>query len=127
MVKENKRDKFIRKLPPDVKSAIWQYFIDHAVVGKNGYLRIMFHIATESDFWQRVYFRYGGAFKRYQKQEKQMQQERSYLYRVKMRGEKFRALCEEIDRNGTAEERAYLDSYRKSRDYLTKLISKGKK
>jgi hypothetical protein len=52
------------------EDSFWQYFIDHSTVEANGYYKILFHVKDIDDFWRRLYARYTGEFKRYDKLER---------------------------------------------------------
>lgn len=53
------------------QEALWQYFIDHSQIQKNGFYGIQFYIRDENDFYKRLLARYNGDFLRYTKLEKQ--------------------------------------------------------
>lgn len=56
------------------RDALWQYFVDHSLLQKNGYLGIQFYVKDMSDFWRRLYARYSGDYKRYDNLERKHKQ-----------------------------------------------------
>lgn len=58
------------------EDALWQYFIDHSQVQRNGYYMILFFVRGVDDFWKRVSSRANGDYKRYSIQEKEFRLER---------------------------------------------------
>jgi outer membrane cobalamin receptor len=52
----------------EYKNVVWQYILDHALVQKDGYMRILFYIKDKKDFDKRVMYRLRG-FKRYDEED----------------------------------------------------------
>lgn len=100
------------------EDAIWQYFIDHSRAQKNAMWIISFTIRDIDDFWRRVYARYNGDFKRYDKLEKQDAMAWTSLAISNKRGERMNRKIQYIDRKGSLMDKAILWLYRKTRDYL---------
>jgi hypothetical protein len=104
------------------EDAIWQYFIDHSKIQPNGYLGIMFYVKDVDDFWKRVYARYTGDFKRYDKLEKQMRQDSIAFSIMKADSRRKSKVTDRIDSDGTLKEKMILWLYRKTRDILFRKI-----
>ena len=105
------------------EDAIWQYFIDHARVLRNGYFRIIFHVKDVDDFWQRLYTRYAGEFMRqkYEKLERASSKASFSLKIMNDRANMFGHICEHIDKQGTIVQKLLLWLYRRTRDRLLKV------
>jgi len=107
-------------LSEDVRKALWQYFIDHSKIQRNGYMGILFYIQDEDDFWRRVEYRYTGDFVRYDAAEIEAEAERK-SYEIIMFREMARRnsdICKAIDSGENVWKRVILWLYRKSRKYL---------
>lgn len=65
------------------RDSLWQYFIDHSKIQRNGYYGIIFYIQDEDDFYKRLYARYSGNYQRYDKLEKMFTRDNSTLNVVK--------------------------------------------
>lgn len=107
------------------KDALWQYFVDHSQVQPNGYLGLMFYVKNIDDFFERLYARATGEYKRYEVQDKetrQMNKEKMFSELVYFRkiARRNSNTCDRILKSGTLIERIHLLVYRKTRDYLFK-------
>lgn len=78
------------------EDAIWQYFIDHSQLQKNGYWGIQFYVLDMNDFWRRLYARYSKQYARYNKLEKESQQQNNAYFISKRRGQKNDKIVNEI-------------------------------
>lgn len=115
---------FKKSFTQEQEDALWQYFIDHSRLQKNGYLGIMFYITDIDDFWRRVYARYTGDFQRYDKLEKREKQLNVACSIMLADARKKSEVVNRIMKNGTIKERALLWLYQKTRDSLFKKIWK---
>lgn len=100
------------------EDAIWQYMIDHSTVEKNGYYRIFFHVKNVDDLWRRMFARFSGDFKRYEKAEKEYQ---ATVYANKLIEKSDRHLCQVVnkfDKGNNLWDKIVLKVYRLSRDYM---------
>ena len=102
------------------EDALWQYFIDHSKVQKNGFLGIMFYIKDVDDFWKRVCARYTGDFQRYDKLEKAEKQASTTAVYMANMASKMLAKVTHIEKNGKLLDKLMLKCYRISRDYIQK-------
>lgn len=107
------------KIPEDVKEAIWQYFLDHSKIQKNGYWGIMFYVKGERDFWSRVQSRYLSEFKRYDAEEKNARQRAKFdaldhqrIEALKWNKRIIRA------RNGNLLDKLVARIYKQAREYI---------
>lgn len=66
--------KFKKTFTQAQEDALWQYLIDHSMVQPNGYLGIQIYVKDIDDFWRRVCARANGDFKRYNVQDRKIQQ-----------------------------------------------------
>lgn len=116
----NMKDFYLRdKIPEDVKEAIWQYFLDHSQLQKNGYWGIMFYTKGERDFWQRVQARYLGEFKRYDAEEKNAKQRARFdaLDRQKREALDWHKKVLKA-KDGNLLDRSILRIYKRAREYI---------
>lgn len=100
------------------EDALYQFFIDHSRIQKNGYYGIMFYIKDIDDFWRRVYARYTGDYKRYDILEKEYRRQQLAVHYFKKIAYRRSKACDQIDKNGTVYSKIMLFLYRKSRDYI---------
>lgn len=100
------------------EDALWQYLVDHTNVEPNGYYRILFHVRDVDDFWRRVYARYTGDFKRYDKLEKQYQNEKLGIHIFKKMADRMNKNVTAIAKRGTLFDKLILKLYRFSRKYI---------
>lgn len=110
------------KIPEDIKEAIWQYFLDHSKLQKNGYWGIAFYTKGERDFWQRVQARYLKEFIRYNAEEKNIKQKAKFdaLDREREESQKWNKKVL-IAKNGTITNRFILWTYKKCREHIQSL------
>lgn len=114
----NRFIKFVESFTKEQRDALWQYFIDHSKLQKNGYWGILFYIRDENDFWLRVHSRFTGEFSRYNKLEKaRIQESIAYNIQKKMAHRNDR-VCREIDGGSNYYRKFLLFLYRKTRDIL---------
>lgn len=104
------------------EDALWQYLIDHSKVQPNGYFGIMFYVKDVDDFWRRVYARYTGDFKRYDKLEKQHTQNQIAFNIMRSRAHRMSKRVDEIRNTGSLTEKLALKIYQRLRDFLFKKI-----
>lgn len=118
MTRYNDWIEFKKSFTNEQDDALYQYFIDHSKIQKNGYLGIQFYIKDMDDFWRRVFARFNGDFKRYDKLEKSHKQEMNGWYMMKKEADRHRKICEEIKAERNKKRKLILWLYRKTRDYL---------
>lgn len=113
---------FKKSFSQSQEDALWQYFIDHAQVQKNGYLGIQLYLRNVDDFWRRVHARYTGEFQRYDKLEKKKKQEMAeYKFYTNWRWRVYKT-AKEWAINGTWRQKLIVWAY----DKLAKIIIRGK-
>lgn len=115
-------ESFRGQFTKDQGAALWQYFLDHSRIQKNGFFGIMFYIRDMDDFWKRVHARYTGEFQRYDKLRKEHLQENKGYFMWKRQSRKQSEIATRIDKEGSLKEKATLWTYRKSRESLFKNI-----
>lgn len=98
--------------------ALYQYFVDHSRVQKNGYLGVQFYIRDMDDFWRRLFARFNGDFKRYDKLEKSHKQEMTGWYIMKKKADRHHKIVSEIEAGKNKRKKLALWLYRKMRNYL---------
>ncbi len=109
---------FKKSFTKEQEDAIWQYLIDHSKVQRNGYLGIQIYVRELDDFWRRVFARYNGDFKRYEKLEKAHTQTLTAMYIMQKDAIRKSKIVGRILKSGSVIEKLALFFYRKSRDYL---------
>ena len=102
------------------REALWQYFIDHSQIQKNGYYGIQFYIKNEDDFWKRYTARYNLEFSRYSKLEKQMQSDLQALRFNERMGYKMNEKIKVIENGSNIFLKFMLFFYRKTRNIISK-------
>ena len=100
------------------QDALWQYFIDHSTIQKNGYYLILFYIRDENDFYKRLYARFTGNYQRYDKLEKQNENNKQYVFLQKKNADRKGRIVKEIDDGHNYYKKLILFIYRKTRGYL---------
>jgi hypothetical protein len=100
------------------EDALWQYFLDHSKIQKNGYIGVLFYIKNIDDFWRRLYARFTGEFKRYDKLERENQMANCALNVMKKMGNNLNKTMTIIKEKGTMFDKIILKCYKMSRDYL---------
>ncbi len=100
------------------QEALWQYFIDHSKIQKNAYYGIMFYVKDRDDFFERVFARFSGDFKRYDKLEKAEKMATINYHVMTQISRKNSDISQRIDKSGTLVEKLLLWLHRKTRQQL---------
>jgi len=111
---------FKKSFSQEQEDALWQYFIDHSKIQKNGYYGIQFYVRDIDDFWRRLFARFTGEFRRYDKLEKAHKNAMIEYWMYQKRANALGKVCEKIDKTGSMRDKIMLFAYRKAREYLLK-------
>lgn len=109
------------------EDALWQYFLDHSRIQRNGYFCITFFVRNVDDFWRRLNARASGEFHRYEVEDREtaalqrreiyekLLSELRYTRHISSRNS---TISSEIDRAGSLWDRLLLRLYRYTRKAL---------
>lgn len=109
----NDWQEFKKSFTQKQEDAIWQYLIDHSRIQKNGYYGIQFYVRDMDDLWRRLFARYTGDFQRYDKLEKEHNQQLQSYWFQKRLTEKNDKIVRKIIDSGSWIERLRFTLYKK--------------
>lgn len=100
------------------QDALWQYFLDHARLQKNGYFLIFFYIKNSDDFFRRLHFRYTKEYIRYDRAEREKEQATGDFWRMKNYSDNIFEKTEQIEQGKNIYKKFLLFVNKKIRKYL---------
>lgn len=108
-----------KRMDKDVRSALWQWLIDHSSVSdKTGTYNIHVRLEDEDDMWSRIYYRYTGQYERYNKLEREINKRfTTYNVTQKITNDLAQKICK-IDEGNDLKLKLILWIYRKTRDII---------
>lgn len=109
-----------KQFTQEQEDSLWQYFIDHSRIQKNGYFGIMFYVRDVNDFWKRLHARASGNFIRYDKLKKATAMADIELNVMRGKARQWNEICVKVDKTGNRKAKIALFLNRKTRDYLHK-------
>ena len=103
-----------------LKSAVWQYLMDHSKVTSTGSVRIFFITKSQNQFWGHVNARLYGKYKRNDLSEITQKQYRQILAvnKVLQRNDYIAEVSNRVEEVDPLRRKIALWLYRKARDYL---------
>jgi hypothetical protein len=110
--------KFRDSFTQEQQDALWQYFLDHARLQKNGYFLIFFYIKNIDDFFRRLHFRYNKEYIRYDRAEREKEQATGDFFHMKNHSDNVSEKTQQIEQGKNIYKKFLLFVNKKIRKYL---------